>query len=273
MSETSAEMNETSPALGETIIKFEKVVKRFGDITVLDNLDFEVKKGEKVTIIGPSGSGKSTVLRILMTLETINDGVIYVGGEPLWHEYRGDRLVPAREAHLRHMRKEMGMVFQQFNLFPHMTVRRNITEAPVRVLGLSKEKANRRAEKYLDLVGLSDQADKFPSQLSGGQQQRVAIARALAMHPNIMLFDEPTSALDPELVGEVLSVIQRLAGEHDLTMLLVTHEMQFAKQISDRVCFFDKGRIVEEGPPEQVLANPQKPRTREFLQNFISPDD
>src|SRR5690606_5790898 len=184
---------------------------------------------------------------------TINDGVIYVGGEPLWHEYRGDRLVPARETHLRRMRKEMGMVFQQFNLFPHMTVRRNITEAPVQVLRLSKREANERADEYLDLVGLTDQADKFPRQLSGGQQQRVAIARALAMHPNIMLFDEPTSALDPELVGEVLNVIQRLAEKHDLTMLLVTHEMQFAKQISDRVCFFDKGSIVEEGPPEQLF--------------------
>lgn len=258
--------------MSEPIIKFEKVVKRFGDITVLDELDFEVAKGEKVTIIGPSGSGKSTVLRILMTLETINEGVIYVAGEPLWHEYRGDQLIPAGEAHLRDMRKKMGMVFQQFNLFPHMTVRRNITEAPVRVLGLSKEKATRRAEEYLDLVGLSDQADKFPRQLSGGQQQRVAIARALAMRPSIMLFDEPTSALDPELVGEVLSVIQRLAGEHDLTMLLVTHEMQFAKQISDRVCFFDKGRIVEEGTPVEVFTNPAEARTQEFLQNFISPE-
>jgi polar amino acid transport system ATP-binding protein len=169
------------------------------------------------------------------------------------------------------MRKEMGMVFQQFNLFPHMTVRRNVTEAPIHVLGLSRDEANQRAEHYLDLVGLSDQADKFPRQLSGGQQQRVAIARALAMKPNIMLFDEPTSALDPELVGEVLSVIQRLAGEHDLTMLLVTHEMQFAKQISDRVCFFDGGRVLEEGPPEQVLADPQESRTREFLSAFIHP--
>jgi polar amino acid transport system ATP-binding protein len=255
----------------EPIIKFDKVVKRFGDVTVLDALDFNVQKGEKVTIIGPSGSGKSTVLRILMTLETIDEGVIHVAGKPLWHQYKNDGLVPASEEHLRAMRKEMGMVFQQFNLFPHMTVRRNITEAPVQVLGLSKDKANERAEKYLELVGLSDQADKFPSQLSGGQQQRVAIARALAMRPNIMLFDEPTSALDPELVGEVLSVIQRLSEEHDLTMLLVTHEMQFAKQISDRVCFFDKGRIVEEGPPEQVLAEPKQERTREFLKGFIDP--
>ncbi len=254
---------------GEPIIRFEKVIKKFGDVTVLDELDFEVRKGEKVTIIGPSGSGKSTVLRILMTLENINDGVIYVTGRPLWHEEKNGELVPASEDHLRDMRKEMGMVFQQFNLFPHMTVRRNVTEAPVQVLKLSKEEANERADKYLELVGLSDQSDKFPSQLSGGQQQRVAIARALAMRPNIMLFDEPTSSLDPELVGEVLNVIQRLAEEHDLTMLLVTHEMQFAKQISDRVCFFDKGKIVEQGTPEQVLANPQESRTQEFLKSFI----
>jgi polar amino acid transport system ATP-binding protein len=254
---------------GEPIIRFEKVVKKFGDVTVLDELDFEVRKGEKVTIIGPSGSGKSTVLRILMTLENINDGVIYVTGRPLWHEEKNGELVPAAEEHLREMRKEMGMVFQQFNLFPHMTVRRNVTEAPVQVLKLSKDEANERADKYLELVGLSDQSDKFPSQLSGGQQQRVAIARALAMRPNIMLFDEPTSSLDPELVGEVLNVIQRLAEEHDLTMLLVTHEMQFAKQISDRVCFFDKGKIVEQGTPDEVLVNPQEPRTQEFLKSFI----
>ncbi len=254
---------------GEPIIRFEKVVKKFGDVTVLDELDFDVRKGEKVTIIGPSGSGKSTVLRILMTLENINDGVIYVTGKPLWHEEKNGELVPAGEDHLREMRKEMGMVFQQFNLFPHMTVRRNVTEAPVQVLKLSKEEANERADRYLELVGLSDQSDKFPSQLSGGQQQRVAIARALAMKPNIMLFDEPTSSLDPELVGEVLNVIQRLSEEDELTMLLVTHEMQFAKQISDRVCFFDKGKIVEQGTPEEVLANPQEPRTQEFLKSFI----
>jgi polar amino acid transport system ATP-binding protein len=254
----------------EPIIRFDKVTKRFGDVTVLDELDFDVRKGEKVTIIGPSGSGKSTVLRILMTLEGIDDGIIHVAGKPLWHEYKNDVLVPAGDEHLGEMRKEMGMVFQQFNLFPHMTVRRNITEAPVHVLGLSKEQANERADEYLELVGLTDQAEKFPSQLSGGQQQRVAIARALAMRPNIMLFDEPTSALDPELVGEVLNVIQRLASKHDLTILLVTHEMQFAKQISDRVCFFDKGRIVEQGPPEEVFSNPREERTREFLKNFLN---
>ncbi|MEO8817498.1 MAG: ectoine/hydroxyectoine ABC transporter ATP-binding protein EhuA [Paralcaligenes sp.] len=258
--------------MNNPIIQLEQVSKRFGDVTVLNCLDFKVEKGEKVTIIGPSGSGKSTVLRILMTLENIDEGVIHVAGKPLWHQYRNNKLVPADEPHLREMRKEMGMVFQQFNLFPHMTVRRNITEAPVQVLGLSKDKARKRADEYLDLVGLADQADKFPSQLSGGQQQRVAIARALAMRPNIMLFDEPTSALDPELVGEVLTVIQRLSEEHDLTMLLVTHEMQFAKQISDRVCFFDQGTIVEEGTPKQLFTEPREERTREFLKGFINPD-
>ncbi|MGB3274747.1 MAG: ectoine/hydroxyectoine ABC transporter ATP-binding protein EhuA [Castellaniella sp.] len=251
------------------IIAMDGVVKRFGDATVLDHLDFQVAKGEKVTIIGPSGSGKSTVLRILMTLETIDEGLIHVAGKPLWHEYRDGRPVPASEAHLRAMRKEMGMVFQQFNLFPHMTVQRNVTESPVHVLGLSKTEADRRALEYLDLVGMTEHTDKFPSQLSGGQQQRVAIARALAMRPNIMLFDEPTSALDPELVGEVLTVIRRLSEEHDLTMLLVTHEMEFARQISDRVCFFDKGVIVEQAPPEVMFTKPREERTREFLKTFI----
>jgi polar amino acid transport system ATP-binding protein len=255
--------------MSDPIIKFDKVVKRFGNITVLNELDFEVAQGEKVTIIGPSGSGKSTVLRILMTLEKINGGVVYVGGEPLWHEERNGTLHPASEKHLHKMREQLGMVFQQFNLFPHMTVRRNLTEAPVRVLGLSRKEARERAEELLAMVGLAEHADKYPHQLSGGQQQRVGIARALAMRPKIMLFDEPTSALDPELVGEVLNVIRRLAEEHDLTMLLVTHEMQFARQVSDRVCFFDKGRIKEEGPPEQIFTEPREERTREFLRAVL----
>src|SRR5690606_15394734 len=247
----------------------EQVAKRFGDAFVLDHLDFQVAKGEKVATLGPSGSGKSTVLRILMTLETIDSGLIHVAGQPLWHEYRDGQPVPASEAHLRTMRQEMGMVFQQFNLFPHMTVLRNITESPVHVLGLSRAQAEQRAHEYLELVGMMDHAEKFPSQLSGGQQQRVAIARALAMRPNIMLFDEPTSALDPELVGEVLSVIQRLSEEHDLTMLLVTHEMEFARQISDRVCFFDRGTIVEQAPPDVMFTEPREARTREFLRTFM----
>ncbi|GLQ37959.1 putative amino-acid ABC transporter ATP-binding protein y4tH [Rhizobium albus] len=256
----------------EPIIKFDKVVKRFGSHTVLDHLDFEVNPGEMVTIIGPSGSGKSTVLRILMTLEQIQDGVVTVEGEPLWHERKNGDLVPASEKHLRKMREKLGMVFQQFNLFPHMTVLRNLTEAPRQVLGLSKKDATERAEELLERVGLSDQASKFPHQLSGGQQQRVGIARALAMRPKIMLFDEPTSALDPELVGEVLKVIRQLANEHELTMLLVTHEMQFARQVSDRVCFFDKGRIEEQGPPEELFTDPKRERTREFLKAVLDPD-
>jgi len=254
----------------DPIIKFDNVVKRFGDLTVLDELNFEVRKGEKVSIIGPSGSGKSTVLRILMTLEEVNGGVVTVAGEPLWHEKGPDgALKPASEAHLRKMRAQLGMVFQQFNLFPHMTVLRNITEAPTKVLGLSKKEAKERAEELLELVGLTDQAGKYPHQLSGGQQQRVGIARALAMRPNVLLFDEPTSALDPELVGEVLNVIGKLAEEHDLTMLLVTHEMRFAREISDRVCFFDQGRIREEGAPEDLFANPNEERTREFLKAVL----
>ena len=265
-------MNDTphNPEQTAPIIVMDQVVKRFGDALVLDHLDFQVAKGEKVTIIGPSGSGKSTVLRILMTLEQIDAGMIHVAGQPLWHEYRDGQPVPASETHLRAMRKEMGMVFQQFNLFPHMTVRRNITESPIHVLGLSKADADERAHEYLELVGMIEHADKFPSQLSGGQQQRVAIARALAMRPNIMLFDEPTSALDPELVGEVLSVIRRLSEEHDLTMLLVTHEMEFARQISDRVCFFDRGVVVEQAPPEIMFAEPREERTREFLRTFMA---
>ena len=255
--------------MSEPIIVFDKVVKRFGEYVVLDELDFTVAPGEKVTIIGPSGSGKSTVLRILMTLESISGGSITVGGEPLWHEYRNDKLVPASEAHLRHMRTKLGMVFQQFNLFPHMTVMRNITEAPTAVLKMSKAEARERAEQLLALVGLTEHANKFPAQLSGGQQQRVGIARALAMRPKIMLFDEPTSALDPELVGEVLNVIRQLAEEHDLTMLLVTHEMRFAREISDRVCFFDRGQVREQGAPDQLFTRPREERTRAFLRSVL----
>ncbi|MER9275398.1 ectoine/hydroxyectoine ABC transporter ATP-binding protein EhuA [Mesorhizobium sp. M0643] len=256
--------------MSDPIIVFDKVKKAYGNFTVINDLDFQVHRGEKVTIIGPSGSGKSTVLRILMTLEGINGGVVYVGGEPLWHERRNGGLVPASEPHLRKMRTQLGMVFQQFNLFPHMTVLRNLTEAPRVVLGLSREKARQRAEELLELVGLNDQANKFPSQLSGGQQQRVGIARALAMRPKVMLFDEPTSALDPELVGEVLNVIRKLAIEHDLTMVMVTHEMRFAREISDRVCFFDKGQIREQGTPDQLFSQPKEARTREFLKAVLN---
>src|SRR5699024_11021661 len=176
------------------------------------------------------------------------------------------------EKHLRSMRNQMGMVFQSFNLFPHMSVRRNITEAPINVLKISKQEAVERANELLDMVGLLEHADKYPTQLSGGQQQRVGIARALAMRPRVMLFDEPTSALDPELVGEVLQVIRRLATEHDLTMLLVTHEMEFARQVSDKICFVDQGRILESGPPEEIFTAPKEERTQQFLHAVLHPN-
>ncbi|UGT56787.1 ectoine/hydroxyectoine ABC transporter ATP-binding protein EhuA [Nocardia asteroides] len=248
------------------MIRFDRVVKRFGDLVVLDELDFSVRRGEKVTLIGPSGSGKTTILRLLMTLETITDGVIWVDGEPLTHTERGGKLVPAKEKHLRAVRTKIGMVFQQFNLFPNMTVLENITEAPVHVLGKSKAEARDRAMHLLEVVGLADKARAHPSQLSGGQQQRVAIARCCAMDPKVMLLDEVTSALDPELVGDVLDVLRTIAETTDITMLIVTHEMRFAREVSDRVLMFDSGRIVEQGPPEQIFEAPANERTRKFLE-------
>jgi len=251
-----------------SIIKFQNVTKRFGALTVLDNFNFEVRQGEKVTLIGPSGSGKSTVLRILMTLEPFQEGHLELAGIS-YHERHGRGPFKASEAHLHKIRSNVGMVFQSFNLFPHMTVLRNIVEAPVAVLKMKRDEAESRAMDLLRMVGLLDKKDHYPSQLSGGQQQRVAIARALAMRPRVLLFDEPTSALDPQLVGEVLGVIRSLAHEHDLTMLLVTHEMRFAREVSDRVCFFDKGRIVEQGDPDRFFTAPEQPRTREFLSSIL----
>jgi polar amino acid transport system ATP-binding protein len=247
------------------MVRFENVSKRYGALTVLDGLNLDVARGEKVSIIGPSGSGKTTVLRMLMTLETINDGVIWVEGEPLTHMKRNGKLMPADLAHIRKIRAKIGMVFQSFNLFPHMTAMQNCIEAPITVLGMKRTEAEERAAELLDMVGLSQKKGHYPSQLSGGQQQRVAIARALAMRPKIMLFDEVTSALDPELVGEVLEVIRKLGREHDLTMLMVTHQMGFAKEFSDRVCFFHAGKICEQGPPSELFGAPKNERTRQFL--------
>jgi polar amino acid transport system ATP-binding protein len=247
------------------MVKFDGVTKTYGALTVLDSLDLEFGAGEKVAIIGPSGSGKTTVLRMLMTLERINGGVIWLDGEPLTHMYRGGELVPASPAHLRRQRGKIGMVFQHFNLFPHMNAVQNCMEAPVTVLGMPRAEARARACDLLELVGLKDKFNHFPGQLSGGQQQRVAIARALAMRPKVMLFDEVTSALDPELIGEVLSVIRKLASEFELTMLMVTHQMGFAKEFADRVCFFHSGKIAEQGPPGQIFGAPQNERTRQFL--------
>jgi polar amino acid transport system ATP-binding protein len=247
------------------MVRFDKVSKRYGPLTVLDSLELDIAQGEKVAIIGPSGSGKTTVLRMLMTLEQIDDGVIWVEGEPLTHVERNGKFTPADKAHIRRVRAKIGMVFQSFNLFPHMTAMGNCIEAPMSVLGMKRAEAEARAADLLDMVGLASKKDHYPAQLSGGQQQRVAIARALAMRPRIMLFDEVTSALDPELVGEVLQVIRRLGSEHDLTMLMVTHQMGFAREFADRVCFFYQGKICEQGPPEQFFTAPQNERTRQFL--------
>jgi polar amino acid transport system ATP-binding protein len=258
------ERNETI----EPIVRYRKVSKSFGDLQVLREIDFDVASGEKVAIIGPSGSGKTTILRLLMTLEEPTSGVIEVDGEPLSHKEVNGKLVPADEKHLHKMRTNIGMVFQQFNLFPHMNVLRNCTEAPIRVLSLSRKEAEQRAKAMLDKVGLADKVDVYPWQLSGGQQQRVAIARALVMSPKVMLFDEVTSALDPELVGEVLDVIKEIAEEGEMAMLLITHEMDFARDIADRIVFTNGGNIVEQGSPDDIFNNPKSSRLRAFLSRF-----
>ncbi|MFI7678345.1 ectoine/hydroxyectoine ABC transporter ATP-binding protein EhuA [Actinophytocola sp. NPDC049390] len=247
------------------MIRFEDVVKRFGDHVVLDELNFTVAPGEFVTLIGPSGSGKTTILRLLMTLEQVSGGKIHVDGECLTHMRRGERLMPADEKHQRQVRKRIGMVFQQFNLFPNMKVLQNLTEGPIRSLGLSRAEAEDRARELLDLVGLSEKVNAHPTQLSGGQQQRVAIARALAMRPDVLLLDEVTSALDPELVAGVLALLKDIANTTDITFLCVTHEMGFARDVSDRVMMFDGGQIVEDAAPDKLFSEPDHERTREFL--------
>lgn len=262
--ETSTPDNSATP-----VIKFEDVVKCFGDLEVLKGLNFSVQPGERVTLIGPSGSGKTTILRLLMTLERVTDGVVWVEGQPLSHMHKGSKLVTANESHLREVRKKIGMVFQQFNLFPNMKVLRNITEAPIHTLGVPKGQAYERGRELLDLVGLADKEDAYPSQLSGGQQQRVAIARSLAMQPDILLLDEVTSALDPELVADVLDLLKDIANTTDITMLIVTHEMGFARDVSHRVMMFDQGVIVEDGPPSQVMGDPEHERTRAFLKAVL----
>ena len=249
------------------MLTFENVSKSWGDNEVLKTLSFEVMPGEKVSIIGPSGSGKTTILRILMTLESPNEGVVTVNGRTLWDVTAGRR--PRETKEMRAARRDVGMVFQQFNLFPHMTALENVIEAPIKVLKMDREQARARAVDLLEMVGLSRHLDHRPPKLSGGQQQRVAIARALAMRPKVMLFDEPTSALDPELIGEVLSVIRELAHSTDMTMLMVTHEMRFAEEISDRVAMFDQGRVVERGAPHEIFTNPREERTRQFLKAVL----
>jgi polar amino acid transport system ATP-binding protein len=253
------------------IIRIDGISKSFGALKVLDDLSMQVMPGEKLALIGPSGSGKTTILRILMTLERIDAGHIEIDGEQLYHMPTKDgALVPADERHLARMRQKIGMVFQLFNLFPHKSVIDNIMLAPMLTKKVARAQAEKRAMELLDMVGLADKAKNMPSQLSGGQKQRVAIARALALSPRIMLFDEVTSALDPELVEEVLNVMRKLADETDTTMLLVTHEMGFAHDFADRVLFFDKGRIVEEGPPDEIFTNPKQERTQGFLKKIIA---
>ena len=255
----------SATATGSTMVRIEQLDKSFGPHQVLFDIDLEVAAGETVCLIGPSGSGKSTLLRCINHLEDINYGSITVDDELIGYRLEKGRLHELREKEACSKRVEIGMVFQHFNLFPHMTAVENVSFAPVKVKGEDKAAARAYARELLARVGLGGKEDFYPSQLSGGQQQRVAIARALAMRPKLMLFDEPTSALDPELVGEVLAVMKDLALTGGITMIVVTHEMGFAREVGDRVIFMDAGRIVEQGPPEQVLGEPEHERTRAFL--------
>ena len=250
------------------MVKAEAVHKSFGRLEVLQGIDLEVQPKEVMCMIGPSGSGKSTFLRCINHLEKIDAGKLSVDGELVGYRERGDRLYELPDSEVCKKRSEIGMVFQRFNLFPHMTALDNVTEAPMRVKKESRAVAGERARRLLERVGLSEKVDAYPNQLSGGQQQRVAIARALAMQPKLMLFDEPTSALDPELVGDVLDVMRGLAND-GMTMVVVTHEMGFAREVGDSLVFMDGGVIVEAGNPRDVLSNPQHERTRSFLSKVL----
>jgi polar amino acid transport system ATP-binding protein len=250
------------------MVKAEAVHKRFGRLEVLRGINLEVQPGNVLVIIGPSGSGKSTFLRCINHLEKINAGRLWVDGELVGYREAGNKIHELREREVARKRAEIGMVFQNFNLFPHMTAIENVIEAPTHVKRTPRAVATDEGLDLLERVGLADKSRAYPAQLSGGQQQRVAIARALAMDPKLMLFDEPTSALDPELVGEVLDVMRRLARE-GMSMIVVTHEMGFAREVGDHLVFLDGGVIVEEGPPREVLASPREPRTREFLSKVL----
>ncbi|WP_328858141.1 amino acid ABC transporter ATP-binding protein [Williamsia herbipolensis] len=250
------------------MVRAEQVCKNFGALEVLKGISLDVDPGEVMCIVGPSGSGKSTFLRCVNHLESVNAGRLYVDGELIGYREANGKLYELSPKQAAHQRRDIGMVFQHFNLFGHRTALNNIIEAPIRVKGVSKKAAIARAEDLLGQVGLSDKATAYPAQLSGGQQQRLAIARALAMDPKLMLFDEPTSALDPELVGEVLTVMRTLAGE-GMTMIVVTHEMGFAREVADKLVFMDGGRIVESGVPSEVLSNPKQERTQAFLSRIL----
>jgi polar amino acid transport system ATP-binding protein len=245
-----------------------QVGKSFGALSVLKGIDFDVGLGEVVCLIGPSGSGKSTLLRCINHLEKIDSGALYVDGDLVGYSRRGDRLYELKEREISIRRSNIGMVFQRFNLFAHMTALQNVIEAPIQVQKRSRKEVTSEAIALLERVGLGDRLDAYPDQLSGGQQQRVAIARALAMKPKLMLFDEPTSALDPELVGEVLDVMRSLAAD-GMTMIVVTHEMRFAEEVADKVVFMDGGMVIEEGPPKLIFADPRHERTRAFLSRII----
>jgi ABC-type polar amino acid transport system ATPase subunit len=250
------------------MIRLDKVNKSFGRLRVLRDVSLTVEKGEVVCIIGPSGAGKSTLLRCINHLEGIDSGTIYLEDEPVYRYVRNGKVVVDPERRVEALRSEVGMVFQSFNLFPHLTALENVMLAPVHVRNEPREDARRRAEALLAKVGLSDKVDAYPQELSGGQQQRVAIARSLAMQPKALLFDEVTSALDPELIGEVLRVMRQLAAE-GMTMIVVTHEMGFARDVADRVLFMADGVVVEEGSPEQIFKAPRHERTRQFLQSIL----
>ncbi|NBJ70013.1 MULTISPECIES: ectoine/hydroxyectoine ABC transporter ATP-binding protein EhuA [Clostridia] len=252
----------------EPIVTFQDVHKSFGNSKVLKGIDLDIRPAEKVAIIGPSGSGKTTIIRMLMTLEEPTSGDIIVNGTNLWKMEKKGRLVRAHEKHLRAVRGDIGMVFQHFNLFPHMTILENCMTAPLHVKKEPKAEVKQRSLEMLDRVGLADKVDQYPSQLSGGQKQRVAMARALVMRPKIMLFDEVTSALDPELVGEVLQVIRDIAKNDDMAMILVTHEMDFALDIADKVLFLDEGVIAEQGSASEVIEHSSNERLQEFLHRF-----
>lgn len=252
----------------KTILKYEDIHKSFGEVDVLKGIDLDIQAAEKVAVIGPSGSGKTTLIRLLMTLEQPTVGTIIVDGKNLWQMEKKGRLILANEKHLSQVRGDIGMVFQHFNLFPHMTILDNCMTAPIQVQKEDKTTAKKRSIDMLEKVGLGDKIDNYPDQLSGGQKQRVAMARALVMRPKIMLFDEVTSALDPELVGEVLEVIRDLANEGEMTMILVTHEMEFARDIADRIVFLDDGVIAAQGPPAELLGNTENKRLQSFLHRF-----
>jgi polar amino acid transport system ATP-binding protein len=256
---------QATEAQSPVMVRIQDVHKQYGSLKVLKGVSVDVKPGEVVCVIGPSGSGKTTLLRCINFLESYQSGRIYVDGQLVGYREKNGKLSPAPEREIAKVRAETSMVFQQFNLFPHMTALRNVAFGPIKVRKTSKSVAEARAKELLDMVGLADKADAYPNQLSGGQQQRVAIARALAMEPKVMLFDEVTSALDPELVGEVLNVMRALATSSGVTMIVVTHEMQFAREVADRLIFMDEGLIVEEGNPVEVFAAPKTDRLKSFL--------